>query len=544
MQSAEVLAAAFTRRLLATILQGGHGAAELGDRIVAYAPITIGRTLAERSDSSMEWAIASAYPRALLFDAVFNLYLLYGVLTLCLLATAVGGFLLSRRLLGPLSQLSRETEEVARGNFSHRVEIRGHDEIADLGARFNAMAVRLDQSYRKLEEQKGRLELEVQARTAQLARERENLATTIESTADGIVAADGEGRIELANSAAAGMFGLGEGSLLGRDVRALWPGWDDYRVEIRADPKAARRYDLQREGRTLAINAAAVASEGARGGAILVVRDVSDERRLLEARRELDRQMFQMEKMTTMGELAMGLAHEIGNPLAGMKAVVQMLEEDGDLAPRVREYLGRIHGEVDRLSSFLRTFHGFAAPQETHPVRCDLREVLEDVLLWTRKEARSRAVAIDYAPCCGEVPALWADPRQLKQVLLNLVINAVQAMPAGGRVEIGMCARRAELSGGVPRMRFCVSDDGPGIPADVLPRIFDPFYTTRPSGSGLGLAVVKKIAAQHGADIHVHSEPGKGTRFELVWPVAPMAPGDPGQHRIAIAACPAEPAHV
>jgi signal transduction histidine kinase len=226
-----------------------------------------------------------------------------------------------------------------------------------------------------------------------------------------------------------------------------------------------------------------------------------------------------------------------------MKAVVQMLEEDESLAPRLREYLGRIHGEVDRLSGFLRTFHGFAAPQETHPVRCDLREVLEDVLLWTRKDARSRAVAIDYAPCCGDVPALWADPRQLKQVLLNLVINAVQAMPAGGRVEIGMCARRTDLSAGVPRMRFCVSDDGPGIPADVLPRIFDPFYTTRPDGSGLGLAVVKKIAAQHGADIHVHSEPGKGTRFELVWPVAPMAPSEPGKQRIAIESCPAEPAH-
>jgi PAS domain S-box-containing protein len=543
MQSAEVLASAFTRPLLATILQGGHGAVVLGDRIVAYAPITIGRTLAERSDSSMEWAIASAYPRALLFDAVFNLYLLYAVLTLCLVATALGGFLLSRRLLGPLSQLSRETGEIAQGNFSRRVEIRGRDEIADLGARFNAMAGRLDQLYRSLEDQKDRLEVEVQARTAQLARERENLATTIESTADGIVAVDADGRVELANSAAERVFGNAGARLAGSDVRALWPGWDGYRAEALADPKAARRYDLQRGNRTLAINAASAGADAQRGGAILVMRDVSEERRLQETRRELDRQMFQMEKMTTMGELAMGLAHEIGNPLAGMKAVVQTLEEDERLAPRVREYLGRIHGEVDRLSSFLRTFHGFAAPQETHPVRCELREVLEDVLLWTRKEARSRSVAIDYAPCCGGVPALWADPRQLKQVLLNLVINAVQAMPQGGRIEIGMCARAADLAAGVPRMRFCVSDDGPGIPQDVLPRIFDPFYTTRPDGSGLGLAVVKKIAAQHGADIHVHSGSGKGTRFELVWPVAPPEPGkEPRKRRIPIEACPVEAA--
>jgi signal transduction histidine kinase len=95
-------------------------------------------------------------------------------------------------------------------------------------------------------------------------------------------------------------------------------------------------------------------------------------------------------------------------------------------------------------------------------------------------------------------------------------------------------------------MRFCVSDTGPGIAPEVLPRIFDPFYTTRPDGSGLGLAVVKKIAVQHGADIHVHSEPGKGTRFELVWPIAPAAQGDtaaPARRTVPIAACPAEAAH-
>jgi signal transduction histidine kinase len=228
--------------------------------------------------------------------------------------------------------------------------------------------------------------------------------------------------------------------------------------------------------------------------------------------------MFQMEKMTALGELAMGLAHEIGNPLAGMKAVVQMLEEEPH-APQVREYLARVHAEIDRLSGFLRTFHGFAAPQETHPVACKLNDVLEDVLLWTRKEARARKVTINGAACWHEVPALYADPAQLKQVLLNLVINAVQAMPDGGAIDIGMCAREADLHAAVPRLRFCVRDNGPGIAPEVLPKIFDPFFTTRADGSGLGLAVVKKIALQHGADIQVHSEPGKGTRFELVWPV-------------------------
>lgn len=410
MQSVEVLTPLFSRSLLGAIARGERGTETAGDWIVAYAPIAVGRALAERSDNSIEWTMASAFPRARLLAAVFNLYVLYAVLALCLVATAVGGFLLSRHLLRPLSLLARETEEIAKGNFARRVEIRGSDEIADLGARFNAMAAKLEASYRSLEAQKGRLEEEVGARTAQLEREQ-------------------------------------------------------------------------------------------------------------ETRRELDRQMFQMEKMTALGELAMGIAHEIGNPLAGMKAVVQVLEEE-ELAPAVREHLGRVHREVDRLSAFLRTFHGFAAPQETHPVACRLRDALEDVLVWTRKEAAARKVAIDYAACSSAVPELWADPSQLKQVLLNLVLNAIQAMPAGGRIEVGMCTRDGDASAPVPLMRFCVRDTGPGIAPQVLPRIFDPFFTTRADGSGLGLAVVKKIAMQHGADIHVHSEPGKGTRFELIWPLA------------------------
>jgi len=414
MQSVEALTPLMPRSLLTRIISRDEGTELLGDWIVAYAPIGVGQTLADRSDSSMDWAVALSFPRKYLFEAVFNLYLLYGVLALTLVGTALAGFLLSRHLLRPLEQLSGETEEIAAGHFSHRVEIRGDDEIADLGRRFNAMAARLEQSYRALEDRKGELEKEVQQRTAALEKEQQE-------------------------------------------------------------------------------------------------------------RRELDRQMFQVEKMTTMGEVAMGLAHEIGNPLAGMKAVAQMLLEE-ELPPPQREYLERILNEVNRLSEFLRTFHGFAAPQEFHPVACRLEQVLDDILLWTRKEAKSRGVAIDFTPCNSAVPALWADPNRLKQVLLNLVINAIHAMPRGGHIEIGMCAglgHPEDLDGEVPKMRFCVRDTGVGIPPEVLPKVFDPFYTTRPDGSGLGLAVVKKIAQQHGADIQVESTLGHGTCFELVWPIAP-----------------------
>lgn len=519
MQSVEALTKFLPRPLLTNIIGGKEGTVLLGDWILAYSPIEIGQTLADRGDSSIGWSVALAFPRQQLFQAVFNLYILYGVLTLSLMIAAASGFLLSRRLLRPLMSLSSETEEIAKGNFAHRVEIRGDDEIADLGKRFNTMAADLDQSYKALENRKSELEEEVQARTVDLDRERSQLATVISNTADGIISADSVGDIQLANYAARRYLIDNVGTLVGRSIREFWDDWDTY-VEESASGETAGNFDLTMHGRTLSLGIAPVLSGGMRNGFILVVRDVTEERRLQDDRRILDRQMFQMEKMATLGEVAMGLAHEIGNPLAGIKAVVQLLLDD-KLNDDQREYLLRVQGEINRLADFLRTFHGFAAPQEMNRVPCRLEKILEDVILWTRKEARSRRVNIEYAPCCDRVPALWADPAQLKQVLLNLVINAIHAMPEGGAIQVGMCAGNTRSDDGSPRMRFCVSDTGNGISPEVQQKIFDPFFTTRPDGSGIGLAVVKKIVTQHGADIKVESSVGHGTCFALEWPIAP-----------------------
>lgn len=154
---------------------------------------------------------------------------------------------------------------------------------------------------------------------------------------------------------------------------------------------------------------------------------------------------------------------------------------------------------------------------------CRLEDVLDDVLLWTRKEAKEKGIAIQHRQCGRNIPPLLADPNQLKQLLLNLVINAIHAIDGPGVITLSMCnaPQGASLSrDGRRRVHFCVEDDGPGIGDDIRARMFEPFFTTRPDGTGLGLAVVKKIAEQHGAEIHVHPHPPHGTRFEFDWPAA------------------------
>jgi PAS domain S-box-containing protein len=352
------------------------------------------------------------------------------------------------------------------------------------------------------------LEDEVRARTVELERERAFLSAIFEHTGDGILAVDSEGYIVLANHEARRLLGMTQEN----EPRPLLEFWREWPViAVRADSADEVRHNLEAAGRVLALSVTRT-GELTETRYVIVARDVSDEHRMADERRDLDRQMFQMERMTTLGELAMGVAHEIGNPLAGMKAVAQSLQYEDDLPVGVGEALRRLESEIDRLGDFLRSFHGFATPQNAHPVPCRLRDIVEDTLFWIRKEALSHDVAIGLT--IDENLSVLADQNQIKQVLLNLVVNSIHAMPHGGALRVA-ASPDADRS-----VRIDIADTGVGIGADVLPKIFEPFFTTRTTGSGLGLAVVKKIVSAHNARIDVQSQPGHGTCFTLRWPAA------------------------
>lgn len=502
MEPVENLRQVFPPSIVSNLAENGPSPNVDGGWIVAHAPIDYApRALAENSQG--KWRIALAFPEKELFFAVFSLYSLYAVLFVALVVTAIGGYALSRRLLRPLEDLSNETDAIASGDFSRRVTVMGNDEIAALGNKFNSMASRLQTSSETIRAHRDRLEEEVRARTRELEQERSSLEAVIEHTADGILSVDRWGAIRLLNPAANRLFG-GQPIEPGSQVELFWPQWP----EIAKDAlKGQLRCDVQLPEQVISL-----AVTPTTAGFIVVARDVSQEREIQDERRELDRQMFQMEKLTTLGELAMGLAHEIGNPLAGMKAVAQAMQYEEDIPPGLIEALKRLESEVDRLSGFLRSFHGFAAPQTVLTEPCNLGQILDDVLFWTRKDAKSRDISFVLTGISTLAP-LRADPHQLKQVFLNLLINAVHALPAGGTVTID-----ASADGKLAKVR--VLDTGVGIEPEVLSRIFEPFFTTRREGTGLGLAIVRKIVLQHGGSIEASSNPGHGTCFTLTWPVA------------------------
>ncbi len=497
MQPVSRLHTAYGQAQIEQITQGARGTAAVNGQILSFAPVR----LPAYYGGVYGWSLALAFPERRLFLAIFRLSALYLVLLASLIATALGGYFVLQRLLGPLRDLTQESEAIAAGDFSRRVQIEGEDEIAHLGRQFNRMAERLQSSIATLRQHQAHLAAEVQARTAELERERAFLSAVIAHSGDGILAVDGQGQCILANQAATTLLaGLSPGA----SVAAVLPHWADWAHTALTLGEYCGEF--QQEKHTLNI----VLTRAADGYSVAILHDMSEARRLQDERRELDRQMFQMEKMTTLGELAMGVAHEIGNPLAGMKAVVQTMRYDEDMPPYLLECSLRLESEIDRLITFLRGFHNFATPRPLARSACDLSLILEDVLFWTRKDAKNQAVQLHSD--IAEGLYLYADPHQLKQVLLNLVINALHAMPNGGTLSIhgSRTDQYAHLT---------LADTGTGIAAEILPHIFEPFFTTRDHGSGLGLAVARQIVLDHQAQMSVQSTLGEGSCFSLHWPL-------------------------
>lgn len=238
-------------------------------------------------------------------------------------------------------------------------------------------------------------------------------------------------------------------------------------------------------------------------------------RQLRENKAEIERlhrqELSRAEHLATLGELAAGLAHEIRNPLAGIAGVLKVIGKELPAGSASRDVLGDVHAEIRQIQSILSDLLAYARPRPPQFHRADLNVTIEQAVLLARQQVRSRPVEIRFAPSPG-VAAVVHDPVQIQQVALNLLLNAIQALPEAGRIEI-----RLENRGDFALIR--VADTGRGIPRDLLPKIFRPFFTTRKEGTGLGLPLARGIVELHGGRIEVTSEPGKGTCFEVRLPL-------------------------
>jgi PAS domain S-box-containing protein len=247
-------------------------------------------------------------------------------------------------------------------------------------------------------------------------------------------------------------------------------------------------------------------------GKIVIFRDLTKVYRIQE-------EILKMDRLVSLGKLASGIAHEIRNPLAGIKTTAQALGEEMSLDDPKREYLNRITKEIDRLNELLKTFFSFAKPQTLHLVPCHLKEIINAIIPFLIKEIADKGIRFFevYHP---QLPKIRVDKIQMHQAFLNLFLNAIQAMPSGGELRIeANPVILPSLDGSRQNcIKVVVSDSGKGIPPQILPKIFDPFFTTKPKGIGLGLSITYQIIKKHGGTIKVDSQWEKGTSFIINLP--------------------------
>jgi signal transduction histidine kinase len=212
--------------------------------------------------------------------------------------------------------------------------------------------------------------------------------------------------------------------------------------------------------------------------------------------------------------LAAGVAHEVRNPLNSLQINVGILEQEllellPDRDAHVFAVVRKIAGEIKRLDDFVSEFLRFARPPRLNIERLPVRPLLTDLAAFIAPECSKKGVALELD--LGGPETAWVDGFQLKQAILNLVLNALQATPAGGHVVV-------RTSGGVGGLVVAVSDDGEGMSAELKAKAFTPFFTMREEGTGLGLPLVRRIVDQHGGSVEISTTPGAGTRVTLLFP--------------------------
>jgi len=354
--------------------------------------------------------------------------------------------------------------------------------------------------------------------TQDVRRVERHLASVVESANDLVVSMGAEGRIMTWNQAAERVSGFGRNEVLGRDLVELCVEGerDQMRTLLsavsRGESGAIHELNLRtRQGKLIPVAWACspMWDEQGRVAALVAVGRDLTERRLLEA------QLFQSAKMASLGVMAGGIAHQLRNPLGVASAAAQLLLREPNNRELGQECAQKIYEGIKRASAIIESLLRFARPDGGAFNAIQVNEVINDTVAMLRHQANLSQVQVE-AELGDNLPTVNANPSALQQAFTNLFLNACQAMPTGGRLTIR--SRLAEPAGCVA---VDFADTGCGIPKENLTQVFDPFFTTRPVGKGvgLGLTIAYSILQQHGGSIQLHSSVGKGSTFTVLVPI-------------------------
>lgn len=375
---------------------------------------------------------------------------------------------------------------------------------------FDQAAATLQESYQTLTARLERMDLELAASNEALRfnlkeneEMRSHLSAILESLTTGVIVADDADLIVRCNRSAETLLGVSRGRVFGQPLSTVLA---EHRLDGSGHPLAAPN------GIPLSLSRATLRnSSGEATGSILLLHDISPVRRLEERLQRRDR-------LASMGEMVGRIAHEIRNPLGSVELFASMLRKDLRHDPERRRYAEHIGMAVEAMDRLLANLLVCTRPNRPQPAWHRTGLLIREALTLTRHATEREGLDIQFR-ADQAVQELWCDAAQIKQVLVNLILNAAQAMPGGGAIALNVRPDRDGITGR-PASRLSVSDTGGGIEPSHRSRLFDPFFTTKEEGTGLGLAIVHAIVEGHGGRVEVDSEVGRGSIFTIILPQA------------------------
>lgn len=405
--------------------------------------------------------------------------------------------LMRRTVLRPLGELVDGAARFGSGEFSHRITVRTNDELHDVAESFNRMAGELQVIYQDME----RL---VEERTRGMNESFHLMWSIMAGMSGGIMLLGRDGVVRFINDQAAQVLGRRREDLYDAPLQQAAPGASAF-AGLEENVPYREAEVTRADGTAVPVGFSVTPFRGGAKGADGLIITLQD----LTKMRELQSELVTKERFAAIGRIVAGVAHEVRNPLFAISSIGQIFERELQ-DPAHLELVRALLSETKRLNLLVEDLLVYGRPMKLREERCDLRAVLEDVLTISRNEIESRGIHVagDYA-----VPHLFAlvDGHQVRQVFLNLLRNAMEATPAGGSITIRLLLEDRYII-------FQFADTGAGIPEPMRDRVFELFFTTKPKGTGMGLAICRKIVEDHGGRIEIDSAEDAGTTVTVRLP--------------------------
>jgi signal transduction histidine kinase/HAMP domain-containing protein len=482
-------------------------------KIMAFAPIFYdsgpyaesgifgGVTIGAEVNQFHRMAESTSANISLLYKAFLTgSWVLIGLMALLVVYVA---YRLSNNITTPLLTLISGTQEMARGKLGTQVEITSPVEVAELAMAFNTMAKQLFERRERLLKT-----LTVLRRSRkEIKQERDFKQTIVENVEVGILTLDSNQYVTSFNGVARTLLKISEEPSVHLPLTNFLYAFPELHKAISPSMQTKRWSEyvsLERDGRSLTYRLALYPiSSGREGGHILTIEDLTDRVNFRQRR-------ARFERLASLGRLSAGIAHEVRNPLTGISLLLDELHDRLLANPADQKLIQRALQEIERLEGLVNELLNFASLPDPRLAPGDIATVLRDTLFLLSKQFQNQQIQLH-----ENIPEVLLHPRmdgdRLKQAILNLLTNALSAMPSGG--EIWVKAERTSEG-----CQITIRDTGHGIPADRQALIFEPFYTTKGEGTGLGLSITHTIIASHGGRIEVQSREGEGTEFKVYLP--------------------------